>query len=143
MVHELIDPDLPPNRDILDYLRSFAVGNADAHLSDRGWELHTHPDVHIQIRELVPEGQPVVLAYGVTVVPVNGIIALAAPSMGVMRVRIPVPPDLQVPPHRQPRDDVSEPVAGWHSAWAFCTKDMKPKLRELIAAAIQHTAKLT
>jgi hypothetical protein len=135
MVHELVDPDLPPNRQVLDHLRESAsratVGDPFA---AGEWQLHTHPDLVDRMAELA-EGHPVVLTYGVAVVPANGIIAITALGMYGLMVRIPVPPDLR------PTDSVSTPLAGWHAVRAFPATNAEPRLRQLVAAAIRHAGR--
>jgi hypothetical protein len=80
-------PDLPLNGSLLGFLRSQAslpAGPADAL---GAWQLHTHPDLIDRLCELAP-GWPLTAAYGVPLLPGEGVAAVVALGTGWLAVRI-------------------------------------------------------
>jgi hypothetical protein len=93
VVSKLVASDHPQNRDLLDYLREQAVPRESAtyrwaHLD--GWELHTHPDLMERLRLVAPaDSGPLIPVFGVPVLAVHGIVAVAALGTAWLMVKIP------------------------------------------------------
>jgi hypothetical protein len=129
-------PDLPQNAALLDYLRGQASppsGPDDYTLGT--WQLHTHPDLIAVLRELAP-GRPLTAAYGVPLLACEGIAAVVALGTDWLAVRTGhLPPDVKTEDPDQP--DWPFTGADWHvfPLW-------QSQLRELVTAALAHTASL-
>jgi hypothetical protein len=93
-------PDVPANRDLIEFLRHQArPGKADRWDLD-GWEMHVHPDLQERMRELAGD---VVAVHGLLAVVVDGVGAAVALGTGTVLLRLPAPPpglrpDRPVPP---------------------------------------------
>ena len=109
------------------------------------WQLHTHPDLIVALRELAP-GWPLTAAYGVPLLASEGIAAVAALGTDWLAVRID-----RLPPGVETEDDLPP-------EWLFFARDgwyilspvqdrlppgaIGPTLRKLAAAAFALAASL-
>ena len=137
-------PELPPNAELLGFLRQQAsrpAGSDDYTLGS--WQLHTHPDLLSRLRELAP-GWPLTAAYGVPLLACQGIAAVAALGTSWLAVRI-----ASLPPHVEAPD----PAPRWpfvHGDWHLISPwpdhqtraDSVRTLRALVSAALEYAATL-
>ncbi len=146
MANDLVDLDHPRNQDLIAHLRRQAspprpCGGHQGRPCEGygGWEPHTHPDLVEWFEEMPPDGYPIVPLYGVPVLAVNGVVAAAALGTGWLMVRIPdLPPDLR---RQEPVPPLTD--RDWHAVDAWQGPAKKPRIRELVADALQHAATLT
>jgi len=137
-------PELPPNAELLDFLRHQAsppAGSDDYTLGS--WQLHTHPDLLSRLRELAP-GWPLTAAYGVPLLACQGIAAAAALGTDWLAVRTGDPPPPAVAADPAPWWPF---VPGdWHliSPWphGLTRADSVRVLRALVSAALAYAGSL-
>ena len=137
-------PDLPPNTELLEFLRAQAClpsGPDDYALGS--WQLHTHPDLMELLRNLAP-GWPVTEAYGVPLLACEGIAAVVALGTDFLVVRVDsLPPEVDT---KDPAPEWSFVHEGWHviSPWQsrLPGADAEHAVKGLVSAALTHAARL-
>jgi len=123
-------PDVPANRELIEFLRHQArPGKADRWDLD-GWETHVHPDLQERMRELAGDAVPV---HGLLAVLVDGIGVALALGTGTVLLRLPAPP----PGVRPDRPVPPLSGRGWYAVdvWATDHARLAGALREARAYA--------
>lgn len=145
MAHDPVDTDLRPNRELVAHLRRDARPRQPGDPYPFGdWRLRTHPDLMERLQEVAPDGHQVVPLYGAAVLAANRVVAVAAWGTGLLLVRHP-----SVPPTMTAAVDAPPPLAGrgWRAVrpWRDDLPDEAElrQLRDVVAAALRHAAKLT
>ncbi len=124
-------PDVPANRDLVEFLRHQATpGKADRWDLD-GWEMHVHPDLQERMRELAGAVVPVC---GLLAVVVDGVGVAVALGTGTVLLRLPAPPRGATPDRPVP------PLSGhgWYAVDAWSTEPSR--LAEALRAARAYAA---
>jgi hypothetical protein len=145
VLSDLVNADLPPNRELLAHLRLDAhPRRPDDPYPFGDWRLRTHPDLVERLQELAPDDHPVLPLYGAAVLAANSVVAVAAWGTGMLLVRHP-----DVPPTMTASVPVPPPLAGlgWRAVrpWRDDLPDETElrQLRDVVAAALRHAATLS
>ncbi|MFE6039918.1 hypothetical protein [Streptomyces sp. NPDC056452] len=129
-------PDLPQNVVLLDLLREQGIPQERGDMVYEGWELHTHPDLLDRLEDLAPHW-PVLPTFGIPVLAVEGIAAVAALGMSTLLVRLPeAPPELLEA--AAPRPPLTDADHDWYAVCPWQSKLPSAQSKRLLSTLVQH-----